>query len=163
MLLSRPRHPAYTVFWRLSPGSAAWTPALWTKIFGQESVYQVEILDCSRRRDVPYRFTGTNAAEVATWHRNNARLYSLLYLATEGLACVTVKQHKARPTAGAKADGAAAWTALAARYDGNTKQACLACRENLLHAFMKSGRDPSDYIAVVAYLRLRLEDTGEMV
>ena len=67
----------------------------------------------------------------------------------------------ARPAA--KADGVAAWAALSARYDGNTKEARRSCRENLLHASMKSGRDPTDFIAEVDDLRVRLEDLGEQV
>ena len=132
------------------------------KIRAGVSLYAVEILELLDGATCPAA-TDTNATEVATWHRNNARLYSLLFLATEGSACITVKKYKARPAAGSKADGVAAWAALSARYDGNTKEARRSCRENLLHASMKSGRDPTDFIAEVDDLRVRLEDMGEQV
>ena len=97
------------------------------KIRAGVSLYAVEILELLDGATCPTA-TDTNATEVATWHRNNARLYSLLFLATEGTACITVKRYKARPAAGSKADGVAAWAALSARYDGNTKEArrCVA-------------------------------------
>ena len=123
------------------------------------SLYAVELLELLDRATCPAT-TDTNATEVATWHRNNARLCSLLFLATEGSACTTVKKYKALPAAGSKADGVAAWTTLSARYDGNTKEARSSCRENLLHASMKSSRDPTDFIAEVDDLRVRLEDMG---
>lgn len=53
-----------------------------------------------------------------------------------------MKKLKARPAAGAKANGLAAWAALSAQYDGNTVEARRFFRENLLHASMKSLRDP---------------------
>ena len=63
------------------------------KIRAGVSLYAVQILylldgaTCPAAKD-------TNVTEVATWHRNNARLYSLLFLATEGSACITVKMYK---------------------------------------------------------------------
>lgn len=90
--------------------------------------------------------TSTNADEVAKGHRNNARLYSIMFLATDGSTCTTVKQQKALPTAGVKVDGVATWAAFAARYNGNTKEAHRACPEKLLHASMKSARGPTNFI-----------------
>ncbi|CAN0377670.1 unnamed protein product, partial [Scytosiphon promiscuus] len=126
------------------------------------SLYAPDILELLEDSQCPDAADATTEI-IAAWHRMNARLYSLLFLATDGPACNTVKPHKARPSAGVKADGVAAWAALVSRYDGNTKEARRACREKLLHASLKSGRDPTDFIAEVDDLRLRLLDMGETV
>ena len=130
------------------------------KIRAGVSLYAVEILDILDGATCPAA-TDTSATEAATCHRNNTRLYSFLYLATEGSACITVKKYKTRPAAGSKADGVAVRAALSARYDSNTKQARRSCRKNLLLASMKNGWDPTDFIAEVDDLRVRFEHMGE--
>ncbi|CAM9720529.1 unnamed protein product, partial [Sphacelaria rigidula] len=58
-------------------------------------------------------------------------------------------------------NGVAAWNALADRFDGNTKEARRACREQLFTTVMKSGEDPSDFFSKMDDLRARLRDMGE--
>ena len=59
------------------------------KIRAEVSLYAVEILELLDGATCPAA-TDTDATEAATWHRNNARLYSLHFFATEGSACITV-------------------------------------------------------------------------
>ena len=66
-------------------GFRTWDDKIWAGV----SLYTVEILELLDIATSPAA-TDTNATEVATWHRNNARLYSLLFLATEGSAGITV-------------------------------------------------------------------------
>ena len=49
------------------------------------------------------------------------------------------------------------------RFDGNTKEARRACREKLFSSVMRAGSDPTDFIAKMDGLRLRLADMGEEI
>ena len=48
-------------------------------------------------------------------------------------------------------------------FDGNTKEARQACREKLFSSAMRAGSDPTDFIAKIDDLRLRLADMGEEI
>ena len=109
----------------------------------------------------PATGANANAAGATAWTMFNSKLYSILFFATGESANTTVKQFQARPQARQKADGIGAWEALSVRFDGNTKEACRACREKLTHASMKSGEDPIDFFAKLDEQRLRLADMGE--
>ena len=110
---------------------------------------------------LPATGVNANAARASAWTMFNSKLYSILFLATEGSANITVKQFQARLQARQKADGVGAWEALSVRFDGNTKEARRACREKLTHASMKPGEDPVDFSAKLDEQRLRLADMGE--
>ena len=49
------------------------------------------------------------------------------------------------------------------RLDGNTMEARRACRENLFSSAIRAGIDPTDFIAKMDVLRLRLADMGEEI
>ena len=100
-----------------------------------------------------------DSAGVVAWKKGNSRLYSVLFSSTTGSAHITVRAHSGDSTPGSVGDGAAAWQALQARFDGSTKEARRALQKRLYTLKMKSGEDPTDFIAT--NLRLRLEDTGE--
>ena len=86
--------------------------------------------------------TGSNTDEIDKWCKTNGHLYSMLFFATKGPAHITVRVHEGTSTAGSLGDGAAAWAALSARFDGNTKETRRAYRESLLNTVMKPGEDP---------------------
>ena len=71
------------------------------------------------------------------------------------------KTHKGK-TIGSSGDGAAAWKALQDRFDGNTKEARRALREQLHKKKMKIGYDPTDFIATMDDLRFSLKDMREI-
>ena len=85
------------------------------------------------------------------------------FFATEGSAHITVKAHEETSASGSLGTGAAAWKALADRFDGNTKKARRACRAQLFSAVMESGEDPADFLSKMDDLRLRLRDMGEEI
>ena len=60
-------------------------------------------------------------------------------------------------------DGVAAWKSLKERFDGNMKEARRACREKLFPSAMRARSDPTDLIANMDDLRLRLADMGEEI
>ena len=60
-------------------------------------------------------------------------------------------------------DEVAAWKSLKKRFDGNTKEARRACREKLFSSVMRAGSDPTDFIAKMDDLRLRLADIGDEI
>ena len=47
--------------------------------------------------------------------------------------------------------------------DGNTKEARRACREKLFSSAKGAGSDPTDFVAKIDDLRLRLADMGEEI
>ena len=47
--------------------------------------------------------------------------------------------------------------------DGNTKEARRACREKLFSSAICAGSDPTDFIAKMDDIRLRLADMGEEI
>lgn len=106
--------------------------------------------------------TGSNADDIADWKQNNGHLFSILFFATEGSAHLTVRTHEGTSAQGSLGDGAAAWAALSARFDANTKEARRACREQLLTTVMRPGADPADFFSRMDETRLRLKDMGEI-
>ncbi|CAB1105631.1 unnamed protein product [Ectocarpus sp. CCAP 1310/34] len=105
--------------------------------------------------------TSATPAEVAKWQRANFQQFSIIFFGTEGSAHITVKPFTG--TKGNPGDGAGAWKTLEDSFDGSTKEARRACRYKLFHTTMKSGEDPSDFLAKMDDLRLRLEDMGEKI
>lgn len=83
----------------------------------------------------------TNADAAAEWTQNNNAFFTILFFMTKGSAHTTVKDHMST-NAGEMGDGAAAWKALKARFDGNTKQAGRAAREELYMIHMEENACP---------------------
>ena len=79
---------------------------------------------------------------------------------TEGSANITVRAYESTEQ-GCLGDGAAAWKSLKERLDGNTMEARRACRENLFSSAIRAGIDPTDFIAKMDVLRLRLAGMGD--
>ena len=96
------------------------------------------------------------------WKKANNNIYSIFYFDTEGSANITVSAHEGTEV-GCLGDGVAAWKALKERFDGNTKEARRACREELFTTTMPSGGDPTDFISSMDGLRLRLADMGGQI
>ena len=90
------------------------------------------------------------------------QIYSILFFLTEGSANITVRAHESTEQ-GYLGDGVAAWKSLKEHFDGNTKEARQACREKLFSSAMRAGSDPTDCIAKMDDLRLRLTDMGEVI
>ena len=101
--------------------------------------------------------TGLITAAADAWKTANKRLYSVLYFTTTGSANIAVKAHKGK-TIGSTGDGVEAWKALQDRFDGNTKEARRALREQLYKKKMEIGDDPTDFIATMHDLRFRLQN-----
>ena len=74
---------------------------------------------------------------------------------TEGSTHITVRAHESKEL-GCLGDGAAGWNALKEGFDGNTKEARRACREERFSKSMKPGGDPVDFMATMGHFRLRL-------
>ena len=108
--------------------------------------------------------TGLITAAADAWKTANKRLYFVLYsVATgSGSAHIIVKSHKGK-TIGSSGDGVAEWNALQDRFDGNTKEARRALREQLHKKKMKIGDDPTDFIATMDDPRFRLKDMEEEI
>ena len=104
----------------------------------------------------------TDVIRVVAWKKANNDVYSILFFMTAGSANITVRAHESTER-GCSGNGAEAWTALKERFDGNTKEARRACREKLFSTSMPSGGDPTDFIAEMDDLRLRLEELGESI
>ena len=102
----------------------------------------------------------TDADGVAAWETANNNIYSIWFVLTEGSANITVRVHE-RTEQGCLGDGVAAWKSLKERFDGNTKEDRRAWREKLFSSAMRAGSDPTDFIAKMDDLRLRLADMGE--
>ena len=102
----------------------------------------------------------TNANGVAALETANNKIYSILFFLTEGSANITVRAHESTEQ-GCLGDGVAAWKSLKKRFDGNTKEARRVCREKLFSGAMLAGSGPTDFIAMMYDLRLRLADMGE--
>ena len=96
------------------------------------------------------------------WKAANKCLCWVLYFATTASAHIAVKAHKGK-TIGSSRDGAAAWNALQDRFDGNTKEARRALREQLHKKKMKIGDDPTDFIATMEDLWFCLKGVGEEI
>ena len=102
----------------------------------------------------------TDADGVAAWETANNNICSILFFLTEGSANITVRAHESTEQ-GFLGDGVAAWKSLKERFDGNTKEARRVCREKLFSGAMLAGSGPTDFIAMMYDLRLRLADMGE--
>ena len=86
----------------------------------------------------------------------------MLFFSTAGSAHITGKAHQ-DSTSGSVGDGAAAWKGLKDRFAGNTKEARRVLREQPHSQKMKTGADPTDFIATMDDLRLRLKDMREEI
>ena len=86
----------------------------------------------------------------------------MFYFAITGSAHITVKIHKGK-TIGSWGDGATVWKVLLDRFDGNTKKAWRALREQLHQKKMKIGDNRTDFTATISDLRFRLKDMGEEI
>ncbi|CAN0576532.1 unnamed protein product, partial [Ectocarpus sp. 12 AP-2014] len=60
-------------------------------------------------------------------------------------------------------NGAAAWLALAEKYDSYTKETRRACYDELTTKKMAQGEDPEDFFTAVEDMRDRLKDMGEII
>lgn len=99
-------------------------------------------------------------AATATWEGRNNQLYSLVYFSTTGSANITTRPFQAK-SGGEMGDGAAAWAALKARFDGNTKESRRVCKTQLHAAKLRPGQNVIDFLANMDDLKLRLDDMGE--
>ena len=124
--------------------------------FGLYAREMLKVLDGAPRPEE------TDADGVAAWETANNNIYSILFFLTEGSANITVRAHESTEQ-GCLGDGVAAWKSLKERFDGNTKEARRACREKLFSSAMRAGSDPTDFIAKMDDLRLRLADMGEEI
>ena len=85
-----------------------------------------------------------------------------MFVLTEGSANITVLAHEITGQ-GCLGDRVAVRKSLKDRVDENTKEARRACREKLFSSAKRAGSDPTDLIAKMEDLRLRLVDMGEEV
>ena len=133
-----------------------WGPKMRLAI-GLHKPKMLPVLDGKRRP------TGaTNADAAAEWTEQNNQLFSILFFMMSGSANVTVKTHMSKDVGG-MGDGVAAWNALKNRFDGNTKQARRAAREQLFKSKMGDTDEPEDFFAETDRLRDRLKEMGETI
>ena len=86
-----------------------------------------------------------NLVEVQRRQRACETLFSILYLATSGLAATFVRQYEDGTSAGGLGHEQKACDALCTKYN-NSKEARRACYEKLVNFQMEQGQDPDDYL-----------------
>ena len=85
-----------------------------------------------------------------------------MFFLTEGYANISVRAHESTEQ-DCLSDGVAASKSLKERFDRNTKKARRACPEKLFSSAMRAGSDPTDFMAKMDDLRLRIADMGEEI
>ena len=105
----------------------------------------------------------TAGGDLVRWQRNNANLYSVLFLATNGGATTVVRRHEGKKPEDGLGDGQAAWQALEEKYDAVSNATRQELYEELAKTKMKQDQDPDDFLYIMETARDRLHDMGEHI
>eukprot|EP00752_Nemacystus_decipiens_P006651 g5979.t1 len=105
--------------------------------------------------------TPLNASEIKVWEKNNAALYSVLYLVTSGAARCLLRKFETKKDQ--KADGRGAWLALKNKYENMSSHRRQALMARLANSRMEEGSDPDIFFSKIDQLCDELEVMDESV
>ena len=105
--------------------------------------------------------TPINASEIKEWEKNNAALYSVLYLVTSGAARCLLRQYENKKDR--RADGRGAWLALQSKYENMSSHRRQALMARLANSRMEEGSDPDIFFSKIDQLCDELEVMDERV
>ena len=100
---------------------------------------------------------------LAKWQRNNANLYSVIFLATNTGATTVVRRHEGKKPEDGLGDGQEAWKALQEKYDVVSNATHQELYDELAKTKMKQGQDRDDFLYIMETARDRLHDMGEHI
>ena len=105
--------------------------------------------------------TPINASEIKEWEKNNAALYSVLYLVTSGAARCLLRAYETKKDR--RADGRGAWLALQSKYENMSSHRRQALMARLANSRMEEGSDPDIFFSKIDQLCDELEVMDERV
>ncbi len=105
--------------------------------------------------------TPINASEIKEWEKNNAALYSVLYLVTSGAARCLLRPYESKKDR--RADGRGAWLALQRKYENMSSDRRQALMARLANSRMEEGSDPDIFFSKIDQLCDELEVMDERV
>ncbi len=109
----------------------------------------------------PLFSTPVDSSEIKEWEKNNAALYSVLYLVTSGAARCLLRQFENKKDR--KADGRGAWLALQNKYENMSSHRRQALMARLANSRMEEGSDPDIFFSKIDQLCDELEVMDEHV
>lgn len=92
-----------------------------------------------------------NEEEISKWRKDNAALFSVLYLTTIGAAGSILTKFEGKK-AGENSDGQAAWQFMREKYENNSSQRRRILMRKLDNCRMEHGEDPDNFFSKVEYL-----------
>ena len=111
----------------------------------------------------PEKPNPTLGDNLAKWQRNNANLYSLVFLATNGGATTVVRRHEGKKPEDGLGDGQEAWKAREDKFDAVSNDTRRELYNELAQTKVKEGQDPDDPLYIVETARDRLRDMWEHI
>lgn len=105
----------------------------------------------AHRDSAPDGLVLVNEDEIFKWKKNNAALFSILYLTTVGAAGSILTKFEAKKE-GEFSDGQGAWRFMRGKYENNSSQRRRILMRKLDNCRMDHGEDPDNFFSRVEYL-----------